>query len=78
MEKLVIKISDILDDTRPNSIQVEIAETGKPAWLPRRVNGRDIEFFRGRVVLPLWLARRILGDVDFTNPDFPPLRRKLK
>ena len=76
MHKIAIPISDILDDSRPNSIRVEIADTGKAAWLPRMINGYAIEFWPGRVVLPLWLGRRILRNgFDSENPDFSHSRR---
>lgn len=54
-QKKVLIITDIIE-TKERSIQVVLAETGKPCWLPRRL----AEFYPGRVVLPMWLADKIL------------------
>ena len=55
MQKSALKITDILE-TKDRSVQVVLAATGKSCWLPRR----HVEFYPGRVVLPLWLAQKIL------------------
>ena len=69
MEVIQVQISDIVDDTRPNSILVEIASTKKQVWLPRRWPGGKIEFWPGRVVIPLWLAKKVLGDLSEAETD---------
>ena len=55
MQKQAVPITDILE-TNERSVQVVLADTGKPCWLPRRL----AEFWPGRVVLPRWLAQKIL------------------
>ena len=52
-----LKISDILDaETNDRAIQVQLAATGKAAWIPRKVKP---EFFPGLVYIPAWLYQQI-------------------
>jgi hypothetical protein len=55
MKKKVLAITDIIE-TNERTIRVVLAATNKPCWLPRRL----AEFYPGRVVLPQWLADRVL------------------
>lgn len=60
---VVVEIADIID-TRPRSIQVVVKQTGKTAWVPREIGRRPVQFDRGRVYLPAWLAGRVLGATE--------------
>lgn len=55
----MVEIADITE-TRHRSVQVIIKQTGKAAWLPREIGRRPVQFDRGRVYLPAWLASRML------------------
>ena len=57
--KVPLSISDIIDaETSPRAIKVRVAATGKPAWIPRRVNP---EFAPGVVMIPIWLHNRLFS-----------------
>ncbi len=53
-EVMVLKISDITDDSECNRIQVR-TQSGKLVWLPRSA----IDFMPGSVVLPVWLFDKV-------------------
>jgi phosphoribosylcarboxyaminoimidazole (NCAIR) mutase len=53
----VLEISDVLPSTE-RGIRVVIAQTGKIAHLPRRLTQTS----PGRVIIPEWLARRVLRE----------------
>jgi hypothetical protein len=50
----VLEISDLTDDGGKTVIVTD-AETGKEVKLPKS----QIDFMPGRVVMPIWLARKI-------------------
>lgn len=60
---VMVEITDITD-TRARSVQVVVKQTGKTAWVPREIGRRPVQFERGRVYLPAWLAGRMLGAVE--------------
>jgi hypothetical protein len=62
MRDLIMVEIDDITDTRPRSVQVIIKQTGKTAWLPREIGRRPVQFFRGRVYLPAWLAERMFAE----------------
>lgn len=61
MRDLIMVEIDDITDTRPRGVQVIIKHTGKKAWLPREIGRRPVQFDRGRVYLPSWLASRMLA-----------------
>ena len=56
MQKMALAIEGIVE-TRARAVRVVLAATGKLAWVPRGC----AEWYRGRVVLPLSIAERIVG-----------------
>ncbi len=57
---MVITISDVRPTGRPEIVEVVLAADGRPVRLRRDM----VEFFAGRVVVPLWLGRRILAETN--------------
>jgi hypothetical protein len=57
---IMVEINDITD-TRQRAVRVMVKATGRPAWIPREIRRRPIQFHPGRVYLPSWLAGRILN-----------------
>ena len=51
---VALPITDVRVTRRPEIIEVVLAATGKPMRLRRDV----VEFWPGRVVMPLWLAAK--------------------
>jgi hypothetical protein len=60
-QHLVMVEIDGIPATRERSIQILVKATGRPAWIPREIRRRPIQFHPGRVYLPSWLAGRILN-----------------
>jgi hypothetical protein len=50
--KAALAISDVRPTTRPEILEVILESTGKPMRLRRDM----VEFYPGRVVIPLWLS----------------------
>jgi len=50
--KAAFAITDVRPTQRPEIIEVILASTGKPMRLRRDM----VEFYPGRVVMPLWLS----------------------
>lgn len=69
MEEMVsVDIENITRTTR-DGIMVIVKRTGKPAWLPRNL----AEFMPGRAIIPVRLARKILGESNEKSvPELPP------
>ena len=51
----VFEISDITDTTRPESIEVVLADTGKRIRLPRS----QVEIASRRIIVAEWLVRKM-------------------
>ena len=51
----VFEISDITDTTRPESIEVVLADTGKRLRLPRS----QVEIEHRRIIIAEWLVRKM-------------------
>ena len=54
--KMALSISDVRPTPRPEIVEVVLCETGKPMRLRRDM----VEFWPGRVIVPLWLGLRVL------------------
>lgn len=52
---MALAICDVRPTARPEIVEVKLASTGKPLRLRRDM----CEFFRGRVIVPLWLGQRV-------------------
>lgn len=52
---MALEITDVRPTARPEIVEVVLAETGKPMRLRRDM----VEFWPGRVVVPLWLGFRL-------------------
>lgn len=50
--KTALAITDVRPTTRPEILEVILESTGKPMRLRRDM----VEFYPGRVVIPLWLS----------------------
>ena len=53
--KMALLISDVRPTDRPEVVEITLAEDGRKVRLRRD----QCEFFHGKVVVPLWLGRRI-------------------
>ena len=53
--RAAIAITDVRPTRRPEIVEVDLADTGKPMRLRRDM----VEFWPGRVVMPLWLYRKL-------------------
>lgn len=58
----VFEISDITDTTRPESIEVVLADTGKRIRLPRS----QVEIASRRIIIAEWLVRK-MGNSLYKN-----------
>ena len=54
MQVIVLKIDDIIETT-DRAVKVRLADSDKTPWLPRRI----CEYYPGKVVIPMWLYKRI-------------------
>jgi hypothetical protein len=54
---MALPITDVRPTGRAEIVEVVLAATGKPARLRRD----QAEFWPGRVIVPLWLGRRLSG-----------------
>jgi hypothetical protein len=52
---MALEITDVRPTARPEIVEVVLAETGKPMRLRRDM----VEFWPGKVFIPLWLAQRV-------------------
>jgi hypothetical protein len=52
---MALEITDVRPTARDESVEVTLAETGKPMRLRRDM----VEFWPGRVVVPLWLGSKV-------------------
>jgi hypothetical protein len=53
--KIALAITDVRQTARDEIVEVTLAETGKPMRLRRDM----VEFWPGRVVVPLWLGSKV-------------------
>lgn len=53
--KVALAISDVRPTARPEIVEVTLAATGKPMRLRRDM----VEFWPGRVVVPMWLGAKV-------------------
>ena len=53
--KAALAITDVRPTARPEIVEVDLVDTGKPMRLRRDM----VEFWPGRVVMPLWLYRKL-------------------
>ena len=56
-EKMVILISDVQPTSRPEILEITLADDGRKV----RVRRDLVEFFTGRAVLPLWYWQKVIA-----------------